>query len=226
MVEREKGPKIVALEHQTKLLLEVPDDIIKEFIEGEFVEADKKIIDLLTGLSQDGKKRILFIELKPEMADKVMQLPPEQWPKIKHSIPKPFFSAVSLAHKLGWQIVPLDIDDSQRAHEIFVRGWLEEGFLNKNLRESTWTYTSGQRKPWPGWIWAEQIRPLDRAPTEDDVMIMHPNHVERWENVSNMEPEVVWLNKPHPDILFERLSPEEVVKFMQEKQPKRKKQKA
>lgn len=116
---------------------------------------------------------------------------------------RPYALAAATAAEKGMEVVGLDTKEMIKAfygHEN--RGDIElMRFTEKNLRE---------------WSWAKKVEQTEPPVTEDDIVIMHPNHVEGFLKNSRMAHEIVWVDQPYKSDL-KRLSEDEVVGLMAEK---------
>lgn len=178
-------PTIVALEHLSNTKPEEQERLF---------EAKIQVRHFLESLAKDGKKRTVYLEVSPESMQQITSK------NMLFKATDPFMGVIDFAKRNGWKIVCLDnpkIDLKtyqavERLGDIFGRipievinsrycqDALEARFNLMNLRAQVWAH-------------------LTRTAQPEDLIIMHPNHVNDFLLESGiLGKNVKWISKPRP----------------------------
>lgn len=179
-----KAPLLLAAYHPRK-------EVLDEFeFNNKLKAGEKKIAEIFGRLAAEKKKRTLFVEME---AHGISRRDPESafFDPVEGIFSDPFTLAVQEAKKHGWRIEPLEQKETSEAERIarLRIGYKPEG---KALLEWRYAHFNCREKAWAGLI--------AKKATEDDIVLIHPNHVKGFLTHSNLPREkVVWVHRPLPN---------------------------
>lgn len=209
--QREIEPVIIAAEHgpyETSYLSQNPPGYVSEVVDKYYIPDEKREkfkeehLDQLTKtskelnetfekLAKEGKTRTIFIETDRNLLQRSSTK--EALHYHEHVFPDPWILAIHLANKYGWRIFPLDSKLLKSISGKSSGEYLESNYIDMNMREAQWAAK------------------FKKHGHNDDIVLMHPGHVEGFLNQSGIKgTRVVWVDKSKREYDSRRLIPHEV----------------
>ena len=221
------GRRIIRLDCPNLIMANGPTPIIVALSRFEFIPTPEmqspveRAVALLDKLASEDKPRRVFIELAPDVLERMRSgdIPNEL-------LDDPFIDVVHFADAKGWQVIPLDRAMIRQATDT-----MTEPLLRKLLSHTEPIKASdGVMQRYLSWnvkerSWALKLR--RERPTEDDLVLLTPHHVNGLVEMMDYDSgRVVWIDRVHEKPPgFGRLDPAELAQLHQQRRDLRQKPK-